>query len=131
MKTRRLNLLGHCEHYDVRGGEYLCLKGVDIRAHVGGPDLGWCRRMPCINDSAMKTLKQHDVVPCALREFPTPEQVKVDRDESDRRIATMISGSCPDCGKELLKRENEHVVLMACPDGHVSMRGCKAIGDGE
>lgn len=50
------------------GGESgpTCTHGVDVRAHVGGEQLGWMARMPCV-----ETRLSHDVVPCDRAELHT------------------------------------------------------------
>ena len=37
---------GHCKYFN--GISKGCAVGIDIRKFVGGPDLGWCTRMPCL-----------------------------------------------------------------------------------
>jgi hypothetical protein len=114
----------HCRWYDPQpGGKYNCLKGVDIRAHVGGADYGWLARTPCVVSSLT-----YDPVPCAQCEFPTDDEVAAERAEMDRALQVVLSGKCPECGKDLLRRASPSVTLTACPDGHVSMRECHRIG---
>ncbi len=121
-----LNVLNNCNHYGNRQGEPTCARGIDIRAHVGGDDFGWLRRVPCVKSSFSR-----DVVPCSLAEFPTAEERAANEKHLMADLATLDAGTCPDCGKALIKQENADAVLTACPDGHVSMRGCKRIGGDE
>lgn len=131
-----LNVLNNCNHYGMafRGSglarietrEPTCAKGIDVRAHVGGDDFGWLRRVPCVNSSFSA-----GVVACSLAEFPTIEERVANEKQLMAERATIGAGKCPDCGKALVKRETAEVVLTACPDGHVSMHGCKRIGGGE
>lgn len=55
--ARRTKLHQRCRHYG--GPEPHCTAGIDLRAHVGGPDLGWLRRTPCVINSMSE-----DTVPC-------------------------------------------------------------------
>lgn len=118
-----LHVLNNCNHYGFHR-EPTCAKAVDIRAHVGGEDLGWMRRLPCVNSSLSR-----DVVACSLAEFPTKEA----RAENERQLmadlAVIDGGHCSDCGKALTVRVTDDVVLSACPDGHVVMRGCRRVGE--
>ncbi len=115
---------GNCIHYSPKpGGVYDCDKGVIIRKHVGGPDYGWMARIPCCSSRLSK-----DTVSCDLRELPTAEQVKADQAEAEKQMRAVINGACPECGKVLRLRETDEVQIQECPDGHVSMRGCKRIG---
>lgn len=114
-----------CLHYSPKpGGIYACDKGVTIRDHVGGSDFGWMARMPCVTTGLSK-----EQVPCNLRELPTAEQVKADQATMEAHVRAIINGSCPECGKVLRLRETDEVQLQECPDGHVSMRGCKRMSD--
>jgi len=124
----RLNVYGHCRHYDPRpGGKTLCEKGVDIRAHVGGPNLGWLSRIPCTREQLFKN--SGPVVPCELRDLPTVEEMKQAEAEITRLLDEVDAGRCPDCGVALVITDTPDVTFSACPAGHVSMRGCKRIGD--
>ncbi len=116
---------GNCVHYSPKpGGIYECDKGIDIRAHVGGPDFGWMARMPCCN-----TKLSRDRVSCDLREMPTPERVAADQSTAEQQMRAVLNGACPECGKVLRLRENDDVQIQECLDGHVAMRGCKRIGE--
>lgn len=124
MSERRVFSKSHCVFYDPQpGGKYNCLKGVDIRAHVGGPNVGWLARTPCVTSKL-----SYDQVPCELREYPTQAEVDAFHADMDRRINQLIDGVCPDCGKALIVRETDSVAISACPDGHVSARACKRVG---
>ena len=52
-----------CRYYGYAKGRAVCKHDVDIRTHVGGPRLGWMRRVPCV-----RTNISQDVVPCELYE---------------------------------------------------------------
>jgi hypothetical protein len=59
---------GTCVHFNGIQND-ACRAGVNYREHVGGPDFGWARRMPCI----LKYAK--DAVPCDKYQEPTPAQI--------------------------------------------------------
>jgi len=69
---------GTCKHFTGCGiaGKEVCSAGVNYREHVGGPDLGWCARLPC--------LKHENAPPCEKYEEPTPEEVAAHEAETDR-----------------------------------------------
>lgn len=105
MTERRVFARTHCVFYDPQpGGKFNCLKGVNIRAHVGGSYVGWLARSPCVT-----TRLSYDQVECDLREYPTQEEVDAFRAETDRRINALIDGVCPG-------------------PGHVASRACKRVG---
>lgn len=120
---------GNCIYYSPKPGMvYECDKGVPIREHVGGPDIGWLTRMPCCTTSLSG--KKEPQVPCELRELPTAEQVAADQAEADRFVTAVLNGACPECGAVLKLRENDSVQLQWCPNGcKVSSRGCKRVGE--
>jgi hypothetical protein len=119
---------GHCKHYgSAPGGKLTCAKGVDIRAHVGGKNLGWRTRTPCVTSGPY-----HDsanAVPCAMLELPTAEEVAEAQAKFMRDVDAIMSGKCPACGATLVTRENTDVRVSACPCGQSSMRECKRIGE--
>ena len=118
---------GHCAHYSVLpGGVYACDSGLDVRALTGGPDTGWLRRIPCVTSTFTDKERQ---VHCEQREFPTEEQILADQASMESAVRAIINGACPECGAVLRLRETDDVQLQGCPNGHVSSRGCKRIGD--
>ena len=114
---------GHCKHYGNVRGELVCDKGVDVRAHVGGPDYGWMARIPCVTSKLSK-----EQVTCGLRELPTADELAAGLAGMDRLLRAVVNGCCPDCGSALRLRETDEVQLRVCPNGCVSMRGCKRPG---
>ncbi len=70
---------GTCKHFTGLGpgmrDDKRCEAGVCIRAHVGGPDLGWCNRMPCHAVPIMKHADPAEVVPCERYEEPSAEEI--------------------------------------------------------
>ena len=69
---------GTCRHFNGVGVgvddryEKCCDAGINYRKHVGGKDLGWACRMPCIKGGYTKP---EEVVPCDLYEEPTQEDI--------------------------------------------------------
>jgi hypothetical protein len=65
-----------------------CEAGINYRKHIGGPDLGWCSRAPCLTTSMSK-----EQVPCDKYEEPTQEEIdKFDaevKEASDRMMRTI------------------------------------------
>jgi hypothetical protein len=59
-----------------------CAKGIDVRAHVGGPALSWGIRKPCSGHNK-------EAVPCALYEKHTPAEV-ADHEREMRRAIERI-----------------------------------------
>jgi hypothetical protein len=82
-----------CKHFNGALGPGLkdqgrcCKAGVAYRKHVGGELTGWLRRLPC----TPRPVGAEDarVVPCALREFPTVEEVE--REEAETEAALNIT----------------------------------------
>lgn len=63
-----------------------CKAGVNYRAHVGGPDFGWARRIPCFSDSV-------DAPPCDKCQRTTREQAEAEIAASDaafQRVNTAL-----------------------------------------
>ncbi len=78
--TRR----GTCKHFtgiSLPGGDDrgACNAGVDYRAHVGGPNLGWAARLPCIKVGRARP--SEPPVPCAL--YVEPTQAEIDAAEAE------------------------------------------------
>lgn len=121
---------GTCVHFNgtVGGQRPCCAAGVNYRALVGGPELGWLRRLPC-HDHNQST------VVCSLRRLPTAEEVV----QEEKELADMVaraevffplmdrlkrehrgrsaagSLACPACGAALHYRVSGH-------NGHVWLR---------
>jgi hypothetical protein len=72
--------MASCVHF--RGIQHdLCGAGVNIRELVGGPDLGWGIRIPCL----LKDSGKCEVV-CEKRELPTHKQAEATVTENDARF---------------------------------------------
>ncbi len=79
--------------------EHSCRAGVDYRSLVGGETQGWVNRLPCLPKSADRTdAERAEIVPCALREFPTLGEVeaKEKADEEAFKITTSAIKLCRD-----------------------------------
>lgn len=77
---------GTCVHFNGMGldRKRRCEAGVNYRELVGGPDLGWCTRAPCIKLGGT----QRDpaaVVPCERYLEPTAEQIAQSKAERAAR----------------------------------------------
>lgn len=80
----RVELLD-CKHFTGIYRDECCGAGVNYRALVGGPDLGWAIRLPC-TPLLMKHAKAEDVVTCDKRESWTREEAE---QRIDKRAAAM------------------------------------------
>lgn len=75
---------GDCKHY--RGTIHdTCAAGVDYRALVGGPDNGWCSRLPCL--ASIRQGANGPTAPCDRFAAPTAAEVAEDRARTDEMIA--------------------------------------------
>lgn len=99
-----------------------CKKGVNYRAHTGGPDLGWAARLPCIPDSP---LNKEPMANCEHYQPYTPEEIEQQERDIEERMKTMSLAlslipkkgdngtvKCPKCSGELTwsrARSNGHV----------------------
>lgn len=62
----------YCKHF-CGTVEPVCGAGVNIRELAGGPDYGWCTRLPC--NSHLGERDPSAVVHCDKYEEPTPEEI--------------------------------------------------------
>ncbi len=117
---------GHCRHYIPQtGGRVECGKGVDVRRLVGGKDFGWALRMPCT-----KKLDQTDVVACELRDMPTAEEAAEAMAQLMRDADTLLAGTCPQCGADMVQSEDPTNINSHCPNCvDVFSIGCKRIDE--
>lgn len=60
----------------------VCAAGVEYRSLVGGPDLGWAARIPCI----LTGLTKEPRATCELKKLPTREEATAEVDRSNERI---------------------------------------------
>jgi hypothetical protein len=88
-----------CKHY--KGSQEICGAGIDIRKHVGGPDFGWGRRMPCNPGSPL--CDKLEMVPCDKYEPPTEEELQKDKEETLRMLRLLSEGLSPCCEAPLDK----------------------------
>lgn len=88
---------GRCRHGSMRGLDKVCALGIDVRAHVGGPDLGWFCRTPCVVSGFSR-----DVVPCDRFEEFTEAEKQAREDEIKRAVDSVLAGKSPCCGADLI-----------------------------
>jgi len=101
-----------------------CKAGVDYRALVGGPDLGWGLRIPChtiVFDHAKDVVR----VSCDKRELPTREEAEATvaaGDAAMERHKKAIRVAHDDAKAKGLKKGHGGVSDVACPncDGKIS-----------
>ena len=88
MPSMAEQIAGRCKHFTGFGlmeETSQCKCGVVYRALVGGTDLGWVRRAPCLR-------RNEEPVECAKREFPTKEEVEAEAQEAEAHTAATIKG---------------------------------------
>ena len=72
MKTIREQVASKCVHFTgYQNGQ--CKASVNYRALVGGPDLGWAVRLPCVVDSP---LSKHPIAQCKSFRLPSEEEIQ-------------------------------------------------------
>lgn len=112
--------MGTCKHFNgVLGSREgaTCRAGVNYREHVGGEDIGWVLGLPCTLRYPSKMIRE--VIPCALRELPSKEEVEKEEAETENWIKLTIQAmklcredarnqrgvirtvKCPACGGDL------------------------------
>lgn len=68
---------GMCRHYNgYQKGT--CKLGVEYRPLVGGPNIGWAARLPCIPESS---LRKEPMAKCDKYEEPTPAEIMAEKIE--------------------------------------------------
>lgn len=116
MKSIAEQYMNWCLHYEGIQNEF-CKAGINIRQHVGGPDLGWGLRTPCI--------KSNNVNTCPLVQFPTQEEAEKHAREVQQHINQTLSelsvGACPVCHKAVKQIQNGDCVYGTC--GHRLYQG--------
>lgn len=63
---------GICTHFNGPIHNKICDAGVNYRARVGGPDLGWLTRTPC--------MAKHNVQTCDKYQEPTDDEIRACED---------------------------------------------------
>lgn len=76
-----------CRHSGVNGMEHTCSVGINVRALVGGDDLGWVTRMPC---SRFFEPKNGERVECEGFSPYTHDEAKVREAEMNERMAKVL-----------------------------------------
>lgn len=76
-----------CVHFNGTVND-CCDAGVNYRQLVGGPDFGWCRRLPCMDKYA-----KPDAVSCDKKRYPTEEEMvayeKAVKESTERFLLTV------------------------------------------
>ena len=79
-------IVSTCKHfcgYGIGNPDKKCSAGINTRALVGGPDLGWIKRAPCSSTNDTEVV-------CSKREFPTREEAEDEvKERSERMEFTM------------------------------------------
>lgn len=83
-----------CKHF-VGGLDQECSLGINVRALVGGPDLGWGRRKPCAPNSTL--CDKDTMVPCEKYEPPTAEEFEAAEKALWEDVGKALSGTSPCC----------------------------------
>ena len=79
-EDRIIHEMSSCVHFaGIQHAE--CAAGVNIRALVGGSDLGWAARLPCL----LMDAKKCEVV-CDVRKLPTREEAEAEVDRSEKQM---------------------------------------------
>lgn len=81
---------GTCKHFSGTGlrDKECCHAGVEYRSLVGGPDLGWCTRLPCYRVTSFKP--NGPVNPCEKYEEPSQEEIDACEKEVTESIARFM-----------------------------------------
>ncbi len=102
--------------------EIVCKAGVTYRSLVGGPDLGWLRRLPCLLMEG-----QHDQAICERFELPIAEELAESErqaEEATRRfVAALEEGRCPHCEQVVERERQVGPCVYAEPCGHRMYQG--------
>lgn len=64
-----------------------CKAGVDLRAHVGGDDFGWMKRIPCLASNG------ENAVSCDLYQEPTDKQIAEHEAEIEAYMAGVMKAT--------------------------------------
>ena len=105
--------MGECVFFRGIHRDEPCSAGIDIRALVGGPDLGWAVRLPCFLSHSEKC----EVV-CDKRQFPTREEAEALVAEAEARVERtmkVMQSAHEDAKAKGFKRGNGGASEMPCP----------------
>lgn len=129
----------HCRHSTHTDDPLIpgCALGIDVRAHTGGPDLGWRRRNPCYlanrdNEGFVPCDKAEPYTQQELDEFDADAERSVQRMQRTMPLIARIksehrgkswSGSveCPECGGAL---RLTHAAYNGHTSGRCETEGC-------
>lgn len=104
-----------CRHFNGTIHE-TCQAGVNYRALVGGPDLGWGLRLPC--GLRLPAGKVGDPVACEQRAIYTEDELSQRADDSIRRMDALgvaVKACRTDAAEHGLKRGRGGAGSITCP----------------
>lgn len=129
--TRRLRACRYFTGLGFSDDRKACEAGVVYREHVGGDDLGWALRAPCIDDPKRKP----DMVSCPLRVPYTREEAEAEERKWDERwqetLRKMNNGICHVCNAKVEKEVQVGCCVYAEPCGHRLYQGTAKGADDE
>ena len=102
---------GHCVHFTGIGNP-CCSIGVNYRKHVGGSQMGWALRLPCIleTSASLKTLSEEQraevekKITCAYYREPTAKEI-ADSEHAHKTAIEKLMLTIPLCAR--IKREHK------------------------
>jgi hypothetical protein len=107
-----MSAMGRCVHF--KGIQHdLCGAGINIRQLVGGPELGWAARLPCLLMDAEKC-----TVVCESRKLLTRDEAEaeVSKDrERMKRTLKAVAAAHDDAGRKGFKVGLGGADSMPCP----------------
>jgi hypothetical protein len=117
---------GKCKHFTgIQNAT--CKRGVNYEELVGGGRTGIGCRIPCTGDNGCAHAPNIKVVPCALREFPTPEEVQAEEEmiqvEIEKQLTNLATDICPDCERPIEEYRQVGRSVYASPCGHRLYQG--------
>ena len=119
MKKQVKQYMKRCKHFTGIQND-TCGANVNYRELVGGPDLGWARKIPCTN-----SFESEEKAICGLREYPTREEAEAHEAEVEQAINLFLdelkSGHCPYCHKVVAQQQVGSCVYGTC--GHRLYQG--------
>lgn len=125
-RTLAEQISGKCKHFT--GIQHdTCKAGVNYLGLVGGVRTGIGCKIPCTGDKGCAHAPDIAVVPCALREFPTPEEVEAEEAEIREALAQALSemaeGICTTCHTKIKHYDQVGRCVYARPCGHRQYQG--------
>lgn len=119
-------IAGSCKHFTGIQND-TCKIGVNYLELVGGERKGIGCKIPCTGDKGCSHAPDIKVVPCALREFLTPEEVQAEEDMINAHMAQalieMVEGICIHCHVKIEHYDQIGRSVYARPCGHRQYQG--------